>query len=203
MKPWSMKGVEGVSRFLARVWRLAMEENQAGEWVLSAAVQDVPLEKRQLKLMHASIKKVSEDIEALAFNTAISQMMVYVNEFTNAPAKPVAAFRMLLVLLNPFAPHLTAELWEILNTRFPDAARDITDCAWPLHNPEYLIEDEVEIVIQVNGKLRDKMTVAIDAPDADVEAAAFANPKVQELIAGKTTRKVVVVRNKLVNVVAN
>ncbi|CAA9251019.1 MAG: Leucyl-tRNA synthetase [uncultured Chthoniobacterales bacterium] len=203
MKPWSMKGVEGVSRFLARVWRLVMEENQAGEWVLSPAVQDVPLEKRQLKMMHASIKKVSDDIEALAFNTAISQMMVYVNEFTNAPAKPVTAMRMLLVLLNPFAPHLTSELWEILNARFPDAARDITDCAWPLHNPDYLIEDEVEIVIQVNGKLRDKMTVAIDAADADVEAAALANPKVGELIAGKTIRKVVVVRNKLVNVVAN
>jgi leucyl-tRNA synthetase len=166
-----------------------MEENQAGEWVLSSAVQDVPLEKRQLKMMHASIKKVSEDIEALAFNTAISQMMVYVNEFTNAPAKPVAALRMLLVLLNPFAPHLTSELWQILNARFPDAAPDITDCAWPLHNPDYLVEDEVEIVIQVNGKLRDKMTVAIDAAEVDVEAAALANQKVQDLIAGKIIRK--------------
>ena len=203
MKPWSMKGVEGVSRFLARVWRLVMEENQAGDWMLSAAVQDVPLEKRQLKVMHATIKKVTDDIEALAFNTAISQMMVFVNEFTNAPVKPVAAMRMLLVLLNPFAPHLTSELWEILNGRFPDAARDVTDCAWPLHNPDYLVEDEVEIVIQVNGKLRDKMTAAIDAAEPDVEAAALANPKVQELTAGKTIRKVVVVRNKLVNIVAN
>ena len=203
MKPWSMKGVEGVSRFLARVWRLVMEENQAGEWVLSGAVQDVALEKRQLKVMHATIKKVTEDIEALAFNTAISQMMVYVNEFTNAPAKPVSAMRMLLVLLNPFAPHLTSELWEILHRRFPDAAADITNCAWPLHNPDYLVEDEVEVVVQVNGKVREKMTMPIDSADADVEAAARANPKVQELIAGKTVRKVVVVRNKLVNVVAN
>ena len=203
MKPWSMKGVEGVSRFLARVWRLVMEENQAGEWVLSAAVQDVALEKRQLKVMHATIKKVTEDIEALAFNTAISQMMVYVNEFTNAPAKPVTAMRMLLVLLNPFAPHLTSELWEILNRRFPDAAPDITDCAWPLHNPDYLIEDEVEIVIQVNGKLRDKISVPIGAPEGEVQAAALAIPKVQELTAGKTIRKVVVVPNKLVNIVAN
>jgi leucyl-tRNA synthetase len=202
MKPWSMKGVEGVSRFLARVWRLVMEENQAGEWVLSDAVQDLRPEKRQLKLMHATIKKVTEDVEALAFNTAISQMMVYVNEFTNAPARPVAAMRMLLVLLNPFAPHLTSELWEILNSRFPDAARDITDCAWPVHNPDHLIEDEVEIVIQVNGKVRGKLTVPLNAPDADVEAAALADPKVQEFTAGKTIRKVIVVRNKLVNIVA-
>ncbi|HSH37180.1 MAG TPA: leucine--tRNA ligase [Chthoniobacterales bacterium] len=203
MKPWSMKGVEGVSRFLARVWRLVMEENQAGDWVLSGAVQDVALEKRQRKLMHASIKKVTEDIEALAFNTAISQMMVYVNEFTNAPVKPVAALRMLLVLLNPFAPHLTSELWATLNGQFPDAARDITDCAWPMHDPAYLVEDEAEMVLQVNGKVRDKMTMPIDAPQAEVEVAALTNPKVQELIAGKTVRKVVVVQNKLVNVVAN
>jgi leucyl-tRNA synthetase len=198
-----MKGVEGVSRFLARVWRLIMEENQGGEWVLSPTVQDVALEKRQLKLMHASIKKVSEDIEALAFNTAISQMMVYVNEFTNAPAKPVAAMRMLLVLLNPFAPHVTSELWEILNHRFPDAAPDITDCAWPLHNPDYLIEDEAQMVIQVNGKVRGKLTVPLGAPAAEVEAAALADAKVQEFIAGNTVRKVVVVPNKLVNIVAN
>ena len=85
MKPWSMKGVEGVSRFLARVWRLMMEENQAGEWQVSLGVQDVPPQKAQLKVMHATIKKVTEDIEGLAFNTAISQMMIFVNAFTNAP----------------------------------------------------------------------------------------------------------------------
>ena len=110
MKPWSMKGVEGVSRFLARVWRLMMEEDQAGAWVLSSAVEDVAPEKRQLKVIHATIKKVSEDIETLSFNTAISQMMVFVNEFTNAETKPLSALRTLLVLLNPFRPshHLRA-----------------------------------------------------------------------------------------------
>jgi leucyl-tRNA synthetase len=84
MKPWSMRGVEGVSRFLARVWRLMMRENQAGEWELSPAVQDVDLIKAQQKIVHATIKKVTEDIEALSFNTAISQMMIFVNAFTNA-----------------------------------------------------------------------------------------------------------------------
>ena len=110
MKPWSMTGVEGVSRFLARVWRLMMEENQAGQWVLSDAVQDVEPTRAQLKVIHATIKKVGEDIEALSFNTAIAQMMIFVNAFTTADARPVSALRTLLVLLNPFAPHLTSAL---------------------------------------------------------------------------------------------
>ena len=95
MKPWSMKGVEGVSRFLARVWRLIMEENQAGDWVLSGDVREVDPQKSELKILHATIKKVTSDIETLSFNTAISQMMILVNAFTNAPAKPVSALRTL------------------------------------------------------------------------------------------------------------
>ena len=93
MKPWSMKGVEGVSRFLARVWRLVMEENQAGEWVLSTAVVETEPSRAQLKVIHATIKKVTEDIEALSFNTAIAQMMIFVNAFTTADANPVSALR--------------------------------------------------------------------------------------------------------------
>jgi leucyl-tRNA synthetase len=203
MKPWSMKGVEGVSRFLARVWRLIMEENQAGEWVLSGEVQDVDPQKSGLKVLHATIKKVSGDIETLSFNTAISQMMILVNALTNAPAKPLSALRTLLVLLNPFAPHLTSELWQVLAGTFPGMDREITAQPWPEHDEQLLIEDEIEIVLQVNGKLRDKITVALDATDAALEAAARANTKVQNAIGGQTVRKVVVVPKKLVNVVAN
>ena len=203
MKPWSMKGVEGVSRFLARVWRLIMEENQAGEWVLSGEVQEVDPQKSELKILHATIKKVSGDIEALSFNTAISQMMILVNALTNAPAKPVSALRTLLILLNPFAPHLTSELWQTLAEKFPSAGGDITEQPWPEHDERLLVEDEIEIVLQVNGKLRDKITVALDATDAALEAAALANKKVQNAVGGQTIRKVVVVPKKLVNVVAN
>jgi leucyl-tRNA synthetase len=203
MKPWSMKGVEGVSRFLARVWRLMMEENQAGEWVLSAAVQDVPAEKAQLKVLHATIRKVGDDIETLSFNTAISQMMILVNSLTNAPVKTVEALRTLLVILNPFAPHLTSELWETLQVRFGGVLGEITAQSWPDYHEQLLVEDEVTIVVQVNGKVRDKLVVSLDAPDTEVEAAALASPKVQEFIAGKTIRKVVVVPKKLVNVVAS
>lgn len=94
MKPWNMRGVEGVSRFLARVWRLLMNEDQAGDWELSAAVQDVDPSQGQQKITHATIKKVTEDIEALSFNTAISQMMIFVNAFTNAEIIPLSALRI-------------------------------------------------------------------------------------------------------------
>jgi leucyl-tRNA synthetase len=201
MKPWSMKGVEGIARFLARVWRLMMEENQAGEWILSPDVQDVAPGKSQLKVTHATIKKVTEDIEGLSFNTAISQMMVFVNAFTNVAAKPLSAMRALLILLNPFAPHLTSELWEALSGKFGDVVGDITAQAWLSYEAQFLVENEVEIVVQVNGKVRDKMTVGMDASDEQVQAAAVALPKIEKLISGKTVRKVVVVSKKLVNLV--
>ena len=203
MKPWSMKGVEGVSRFLARVWRLIMEENQAGEWVLSASVQEVAPEKAQLKVLHATIRKVGEDIETLSFNTAIAQMMILVNSLTNAPVRSVPALRTLLVVLNPFAPHLTSELWQTLQRNFGGNEGDITGESWPEFNEAFLVEDEVEIPIQVNGKVRDKIVVSLTATEAELEAAALTSAKVQELIAGKTIRKVVVVPKKLVNIVAN
>jgi len=202
MKPWSMRGVEGVSRFLARVWRLFMEENQAGEWILSDEVREVSPDKSQTKILHATIKKVTGDIETLSFNTAISQMMVFVNAFTTAEAKPLSAMRTFLGLLNPFAPHLTSELWEILNSKFSDRRGDITEQEWPAYDERFLVEDEIEIVVQVNGKLRDRLTVSLNATDAEVEKAALALPKIKELIADTTVRKVVVVPKKLVNIVA-
>src|SRR5438093_5453416 len=152
MKPWSMRGVEGIARFLARVWRLMMSENQAGKWELSSAVKDVELTKAQQKILHATIKKVTGDIESLSFNTAISQMMIFVNAFTTAESIPLSAMRTFLVLLNPFAPHLSSELWEKLKS-----PGQITDQTWPGYDEKLLIEDEVEIVIQVNGKVRDRM----------------------------------------------
>ncbi|MBA3961061.1 MAG: leucine--tRNA ligase [Chthoniobacterales bacterium] len=203
MKPWSMTGVEGVSRFLARVWRLLMEENQAGEWILSSAVVESAPDKAQLKVMHATTKKVTEDIEALSFNTAIAQMMIFVNAFTTAQSRPLVALRTLLVLLNPFAPHLSSELWETLGHKFPILPDEITSQPWPEYQAEFLVEDEVEIALQVNGKVRDRIQVALTATSAELEALALVNPRVQEFIAGLTVRKVVVIPKKLVNVVAN
>ena len=196
MKPWSMRGVEGVSRFLARVWRLMMTENQAGQWELSLAVKDVDLNNAQQKVLHATIKKVTEDIESLSFNTAISQMMIFVNAFTNAETIPASAMRTFLVLLNPFAPHLSSELWQQLKSK-----GDVTEQTWPNYNEKFLVEDEVEIVVQVNGKVRDRMTMSIQASEEEIKSAALALPKIQALIAGKQIRKVVVIPKKLVNIV--
>jgi len=203
MKPWSMRGVEGVSRFLARVWRLMMNENQASAWELSPALQDVDLTKAQEKTLHATIKKVTEDIDSLSFNTAISQMMIFVNAFTNADNIPISAMRTFLILLNPFAPHLSSELWEHLNAKFNDVRGDITEQSWPDYDERLLLEDEVEIVVQINGKVRDRMTVSIHASEEELKAAVLTSPKIEQLIAGKTVRKVVVVPKKLVNIVAS
>jgi leucyl-tRNA synthetase len=202
MKPWSMRGVEGVARFLARVWRLFMTENQAGNWELSAKIRDVGPTSAQTKITQATIKKVTNDIESLSFNTAISQMMIFVNAFTNAETLPLSAMRSFLFLLNPFAPHLTSELWEKLNAKFRDNAGEITDQKWPDYDERFLVEDEVEMVIQVNGKVRHRMKMSILATEEEMKSAALANPKIQKFTAGKTIRKIVVVPRKLVNIVA-
>ncbi|GAA5481208.1 class I tRNA ligase family protein [Haloferula sargassicola] len=199
VKPWQMKGVEGVSRFLARVWRVAMEQDQAGEWTVSSKLQDVPCtDKSLLKVVHETIKKVTDDIAKMSFNTAISQMMVCTNAFTAAEVVPMKEFTLLLSVLNPFAPHLTEEINRLIGGK-PQLAHQ----PWPEHDEAALIESEIEIVVQVNGKLRDKITVAKDAPKEDIEAAAQATDKIQEQLAGKTVRKIIVVPGRLVNIVAH
>ena len=201
-KPWSMAGVQGVARFLARVWRLVMEEDQEGHWQLSAAVQEIEPTPAQSKVVHATIKKVTADIDALSFNTAIAQMMVCTNEFTAATARPVSEIRTLLQLLNPFAPHLTEELWAVLAGRFPCPAGRLAAQTWPEFDPAFLVEDEIEMPVQINGKLRDRLLVKKDAAGAEIEALALASAKVQEHLGGKAPRKVIVVPGKLVNIVA-
>lgn len=201
MKPWSMKGVEGVYRFLARVWRLAMTEDQEGEWRLSGALDDIEPTPAQLRVLHATIKKVTGDLGTLSFNTAISQMMVCVNELTSAEKRPVSALRTLLVLLSPFAPHMAEELWERLGQKFSGFEGPAHGQTWPTHDESLLVDNEVEIVLQINGKVREKMIVAKDAPREQLEAAARAHEKLAAIIAGKEIVKVIAVPGKLVNFV--
>jgi leucyl-tRNA synthetase len=204
VKPWQMKGVEGVSRFLARVWRVAMEENQAGEWVVSRKLQDVPCtHKALLKVVHETIRKVTDDISRMSFNTAISQMMVCTNAFTAAEVVPLKEFTLLLHVLNPFAPHLTEEIHRLVSLAAGHEHVQLARQAWPSHDASALIESEIELVVQINGKLRDKITVAKDAQTPEIEAAAQGSPKVREQLAGLTVRKIIVVPGRLVNIVAN
>lgn len=199
VKPWQMKGVEGVSRFLAKVWRLAFEQNQEGEWVLSHKLTDEePADKELRKVLHETIKKVGEDIGKLSFNTAISQMMICTNAFTSAEKLPAALLRDLLRCLNPFAPHITEEINSGLG-------QDTMLCeqSWPEYDESYLVEDEVEIVVQVNGKLRGKIRVATGAPKEEIESLAQQDANVRQHTEGKTVRKIIVVPGRLVNIVAN
>lgn len=201
MKPWSMTGVEGVYRFLARVWRLGFEEDQEGVWQINQDLVDTPMDRTQLKVVHATIKKVTEDIDDLAFNTAIAQMMVCTNALTGASPRPVEGVAILLRLLSPFAPHLAEEMMARLGEKFPQFATHASRQSWPTWNEEYLIENEIEIVLQVNGKFRDKLLVDKSATPAEIEALALAHPKIIESATGKTIAKMIVVPGKLVNAV--
>jgi leucyl-tRNA synthetase len=201
MKPWSMKGVEGVYRFLGRVWRLAMEETQEGDWRISPELTDSELTPDQRRVAHATIKKVTSDLEDFAFNTAISQMMVFTNEFVNATPRPVAALRILLPLLSPFAPHLADELWDRLGENFPGFPGRASTQPWPTFEEKFLVVDEIELAVQVNGKVRDRVKAKPDATNAELEKIVLASPKVQEALAGQSVKKVIVVRGKLINVV--
>ena len=169
-------------------------------------MKEIEPDKAQEKITHATIKKVTQDIETLSFNTAIAQMMIFVNAFIpqrGTETIPLSAMRTFLVLLNPFAPHLSSELWEKLNEKFKEVRDDITDQAWPSHEERWLAEDEVEMPIQVDGKVRDRVKLPIDAPRAEVEEAVHASVKVQGVV-GKAelgNAKIIIVPNKLINVV--
>ena len=203
VKPWSMKGVEGVHRFLARVWRVVMEQDQAGVWAISSQLQDVAPEKKLTKVLHETIKKCGEDIEKLSFNTAISQMMILTNALTQSEVRPVSVVATFLRVLSPFAPHLAEELNALVRSVFPSHALPgfVADASWPVFDPAAMIEDEVEIVFQVNGKLRDKALVPVGAPKEEIEKIALASARVQEFMEGKPVRKIIVVPGKLVNIV--
>jgi leucyl-tRNA synthetase len=168
-------------------------------------LNDVPADKKVNKALHETIKKCGEDIEKLSFNTAIAQMMVCTNALTQSEVKPVATIITFLKVLSPFAPHLAEELFARLRAAYPALVPDgfVADCSWPAYDPAALIEDEVDIVFQVNGKLRDRATVPVDISKEDMEKLALANARVQEFTAGLTVRKIIIVPGKLVNIVAN
>lgn len=195
VKPWQMDGVEGVYRFLGRVWRLVREE-VAGN-LNPKLCQDPPESAPELnKILHQTLKKVTEDIEGMRFNTAISQMMIFCNEAGRSEKIPAGLLKIFLKVLSPFAPHLAEELWQQLGeTEF------ICRQTWPRWNPQLLEENTIPIIIQVNGKKRGKVEVAKEADRATVEAAALADEAIQRFIAGKKPKKVIVVPGRLVNIV--
>ncbi|HOX01923.1 MAG TPA: leucine--tRNA ligase [Candidatus Paceibacterota bacterium] len=221
VKPWSTQGVEGVYRFLGRVWRLLVDERSEQEFEqaqtlagaddislldrlrLHALVQDAPPAQGQLKALHTAIRKVTEDLEAMRFNTAISALMVFVNEAMEWPQRPAAVLGTFLQLLQPFAPHLAEELYQRLAAAFPaalGAASTLAYLPWPKHDPSFLVESVVELPVQVNGRLRGRIQVPAQAGPDEIQAAALASPSIQPFLAGKAIRKVIVVPGKIVNI---
>lgn len=192
---WSTTGLDGARRFLDRVWRLLLAED--GEKI-NPSIQDTHGTEAFNRLYHMTVKKVTEDYEGLRFNTAISQLMVFVNEANKQEVLPKDFMQGFVKMLSPIAPHICEELWELLG-----GEGSIAYASWPVWDEAQLVENEVEIVVQVNGKLKAKMTIAANISGSDMEEAALKDESVQQSIEGKTIRKVITVPGKLVNIVAN
>ena len=193
-RPWATKDVVGGHRFLQRVWRLVIDE-QTGD---IRVIDNADLDTDTLRLLHRTIAGVSEDYAALRNNTAVAKLIEYTNHLTkqHRDSVPRAAVEPLVLMLAPLAPHLAEELWQRLGN-----PTSLAHGPFPVADPDYLVEDTVEYPVQVNGKVRGRITVSANADTDAVEAAALADDKVQTFLAGATPTKVIVVPGRLVNLV--
>ena len=193
VKPWSVQGLEGVYRFLQRAWRLIVDEDTGN---LAAVIKDANADEATTRLLHQTIKKVSGDVETFGFNTAISSMMILVNHLVKQSVVPKSVVEQLVLILSPFAPHIAEELWQKLGHNKSLAYEN-----WPKFDPELVKEAEVELAIQVNGKIKDKIVVSAQADDEQIKQKALASEKVIAALAGKQPKKVIVIKSRLVNIV--
>ncbi|MGL5273112.1 MAG: class I tRNA ligase family protein, partial [Phocaeicola sp.] len=189
-KPWDTNGIDGVHRFLKKLWNLFY--NRDGEF-LPEAIEPT---KEELKSIHKLIKKISFDIENFSYNTSISAFMICVNELTAQKSKNKEMFNLLITLLAPFAPHLSEELWEALGNE-----NSVCDATWPICNEEYLKEDTINYTISFNGKARFTLAFAADADNKTIEESVLNHEQAQKWIEGKTPKKVIIVPRKIVNIV--
>jgi leucyl-tRNA synthetase len=191
VKPWQMSGIEGVRRFLERTWNLSTGPRTD---------DDRAYEERTRRLVHRTIEKVTRDIEAMRFNTAISAMMILVKHLGTLPAVPAQALRAVTLLLSPFAPHLCEEIWQSISGEATEGALvSLSHEPWPSFDPALVVEDTVEIGVQVNGRVRATVTLASDADEDEARRAASADPRVQSHLAGRTIKKFLYVRGRIVN----
>jgi leucyl-tRNA synthetase len=195
-KPWSTQAIEGTFRFLNRAFRIVYHEDREGGGRDTLKVVDRELTPEDRKILHVTIKKVTEDIEGMRFNTAISQMMVFVNHFTAQETTPREAIRPFTQLLHPFAPHLAEEFWEAIGEK-----SDLSHTAWPSFDPEWVKADTVTIAVQVLGKLRGTLEVEPGVTQETIEALAKAQEGIAKFLEGKQIVKVVYVAGKILNFV--
>ena len=193
-KPWSSTGIEGIKRFLNRAWAMVVGDDRR-----PSTVEDRPMTADEERILHQTIQKVTEDLEGIRFNTAISALMIFVNEFLNSEVKPLEAMRAFTILISPFAPHFAEEAWS----RLTEGDLSIARVDWPTFDPAKIVEDEIEIVLQINSKIRGRVMVPADADRGALEKIALENSVVAGEIDGKTVRKVIAVPGKLVNVIAS
>ena len=199
-KPWSMTGVGGVRNFLDRVWRMIVDE-RAEEFVLSPAIVDRDCDADEARMLHTTIRRVTEDTEAMSFNTAIARMMEFTNFFTRLETRPRQAMETIVVLLSPYAPHVAEELWQLLSGGSTERTGCVSMHPWPSWDEAALVQSSIELPVQVNGKLRGKINVAPDADEATVLESAKADERIAAAIDGKTIVKSIVVPGRLVNLV--
>ena len=195
-KPWAMAGVNGIKGFLDRTWRMIVDD-RADELVLNSAVGDHEPTDEQIRVLHKTIKKVTNDIESLSFNTSISRMMEFVNFFTKESQRPASIMKPFVLLLSPFAPHLCEELWKLLGSDNTLAYEP-----WPDFDEALTVDSANEVPIQIKGKIKSKIMVPAGTSKVELETMALADPKIVEALDGLTVRKVIVVPDKLVNIVA-
>jgi leucyl-tRNA synthetase len=198
-KPWSMNGVEGVYRFLSRVWRLFIDDRSEA-MRLSDSVQDVEPDRETQRALHHTIKRVTEELDAMRFNTAIAAMMEFSNHLTPLAVRPRKVLEPFVLVLAPFAPHLGEELWRTLGHQ-----QSLTYEPWPKYDPELVKAAEVEVPVQVNGRHRSTLTVPAETDDEALKTLALADEKVKTFTAGKELKRVIVARRKgiIVNIVVN
>ncbi|MCD4791544.1 MAG: leucine--tRNA ligase [Bacteroidales bacterium] len=189
-KPWDTKGIEGVYRFIKKLWRLFYDEK--GKLI----VNDKQPNEKELKVLHQTIRKIQEDIERFSFNTAVSQFMICVNELTDLKCHKKEILEKLVILISPYAPHIAEELWSVLGNE-----PGISYVAFPEFNEEYIKENIFEYPVSFNGKMRFKLELPVDMPKDEIEKAVLAEEKSQKYIAGKQVRKVIIVPKKIINVV--
>jgi leucyl-tRNA synthetase len=189
-KPWDTKGIEGVHRFLRKLWRLFYDETKGKVWTSDAATP------AELKVLHKTIKKMDEDTEKYSFNTAVSTMMIAVNELGDLKCHKKEVLEKILVLLTPYAPHICEELWHQLGNE-----TTILDAAYPVADQQYLVESEKQYPVAINGKTRTELNISLDATQQQVEALVLADNTVRKWLDGKSPKKVIYVKNKMINIV--
>ncbi|MBN8688696.1 MAG: class I tRNA ligase family protein, partial [Chitinophagales bacterium] len=189
-KPWDTKGIEGVHRFLKKFWRLFADELKG-----LIVTEEAPAAE-ELKVLHRTIKKIEDDTERFSFNTAVSGFMIATNELTDLKCHKRAVLEPLLLLITPYAPHIAAELWSLLGH-----SDHVLDAPYPVFDPQHVVESSKEYPISVNGKLRTTLNIALDAAQPEVEALVLANEVVQKWLEGKTPKKIIFVKGKMVNIV--